>query len=291
MTLNEILITIFHAVINSQRFHVIINSCDITLTATAAYGGTVSGDGEKTLQFGKNDFHITVNSENGESSKIYTVSVIRMQEEYWMELTNSETIYGAGFTYDVQNVEGHQLTYSLFTGNYTGNIHLQFNLDGKDGTVATSKVIENAQANSTYQIKITVFNLKSCYLDITNQFGTTVRHYLYYDFVASAQTGENYPIQNSISIIGIPTSIDDISVSYLGSASIGSHDKKKIAIYPNPVVDFITITGLQNNEKLDFYTVDGQLLFTYKATNENRIYYSQSYADRYVFRKDKQWRY
>jgi len=240
----------------------------ITLTATAAYGGTFSGVGEKTLQFGKNDFPVTVYSENGKSNKIYTVSVIRMQEEFWMELTNSETIYGAGFIYNVQNVAAHQLTYKLFTGNYTGNIQLQFNLDGKDGAVAKSKVIENAQVNSVYQIKITFSNLKSCYLDVTNQFGTTVRHYLYYDFIASAKTGGNYPVKNLLKIIGIPTLIDDISVSYAGSMGINSIDKKAIVIYPNPATDFITISGLQNNEKLDFYTVDGQLLFTHKTTKE-----------------------
>ena len=245
----------------------------ITLTATAAYGGTVSGVGEKTLQFGKNDFPVTVHSENGETNKIYTVSVIRRSEEYWMDLTNSETIYGTGVTREKQDVDGHRLTYNLYTGNHTGNIHLQFNLDGKNGNVATSKIIENVQANSVYQIAFTIYSLKDKYIDFDTYipaggYYVYSRNYLYYDFIASDKTGENYPTQNPVKIIGIPTSIDDIKVSYVGFAGINSYGKKTISIYPNPAVDFITISGLQNYETLDFYTVDGQLLFTHKATKE-----------------------
>jgi hypothetical protein len=43
---------------------------------------------------------------------------------------------------------------------------------------------------------------------------------------------------------------------------------KKLHIFSNPASNFVIITGLQSNEKLDFYTVGGQLLFTHKAINE-----------------------
>jgi hypothetical protein len=41
-----------------------------------------------------------------------------------------------------------------------------------------------------------------------------------------------------------------------------------IAIHINPDADFVTVTGLQSNEILYFYSVNGHLLFTHKATSE-----------------------
>ena len=252
----------FYPNINSYDVIVPKNTDKITLTATADAGITISGDGEKMLQTGKNDFQITV-SNGGESEMTYTINVFRMQEEYWIEQTKSKTIYGTGVTYEKQNVAGHQVTYNLHTENYTGNVHFQFVIDKKEeatirewnGAVTISKEIENVQANSIYQIIVTFSNLKSCYLDITNQF-RTVRHYLYYDFVASAQTGENYPVQNPERVIGVPT-LFDINVNAVSSSGIDSHNIKTIAIFPNPAKDYLFIQSESPVEKVEIYNQSG----------------------------------
>jgi hypothetical protein len=41
-----------------------------------------------------------------------------------------------------------------------------------------------------------------------------------------------------------------------------------IGVFPNPASDFVMISGLSINENIDFYTVNGQLLFTRRATEE-----------------------
>ena len=41
-----------------------------------------------------------------------------------------------------------------------------------------------------------------------------------------------------------------------------------ITVSPSPAVDFVTISGLQGNETLNFYNINGQLLITRKADGE-----------------------
>jgi len=49
---------------------------------------------------------------------------------------------------------------------------------------------------------------------------------------------------------------------------ISVKETDKLSIYPNPVADFATISGLQGDETLHFYTISGQLLFPRKATGK-----------------------
>ena len=42
----------------------------------------------------------------------------------------------------------------------------------------------------------------------------------------------------------------------------------RISISPNPATDLITVSGLQSNEALHFYTINGQLLFSHEINNE-----------------------
>ena len=46
--------------------------------------------------------------------------------------------------------------------------------------------------------------------------------------------------------------------------------QSSISIFPNPASDFITVSGLQNNEKLSIYNINGQQLFSGKATGETQ---------------------
>jgi len=46
--------------------------------------------------------------------------------------------------------------------------------------------------------------------------------------------------------------------------------QSSISIFPNPASDFISISGLQNNEKFSIYNINGQQLFSGKATSETQ---------------------
>jgi hypothetical protein len=49
-----------------------------------------------------------------------------------------------------------------------------------------------------------------------------------------------------------------------------SYHKTQYNIYPNPVIDYLTIEGMENNAKIEVYDLSGKLLLT-KQLNENHL--------------------
>lgn len=61
---------------NVSNYNVVTNSSSITISAVAPKSGSVSGTGQKNLNYGNNSFTITSVSEAG-NSKTYTINVVR----------------------------------------------------------------------------------------------------------------------------------------------------------------------------------------------------------------------
>lgn len=53
------------------------------------------------------------------------------------------------------------------------------------------------------------------------------------------------------------------------STQIPTHDK--IAVYPNPVTDYLNISGIEGNSKVEIYTITGQLVLAEDFENATRI--------------------
>ncbi|MDR1562587.1 MAG: cadherin-like beta sandwich domain-containing protein [Dysgonamonadaceae bacterium] len=122
---------------DSYKITVPLSVENITLTAIAAYGGTVEGDGFKELLVGINHFEIIVTSANGDQEKTYPVKVVRLSQDMIIELLSARNETGDyGFTDPVTGgfmyiEDSRLLRYRLTTGDVSGEVTLQFASDGK----------------------------------------------------------------------------------------------------------------------------------------------------------------
>lgn len=55
------------------------------------------------------------------------------------------------------------------------------------------------------------------------------------------------------------------------SLSIQNPIENKVAVYPNPTTDYIIVTGLEGNSKVEIYTITGQMVQSQNFENEIRI--------------------
>ena len=168
------------------------------------------------------------------------------------------------------------MEYVLTTGNFSGDIPLHFNIEnGKK----TYDAIVSVNANSIYKITL-YFGISYGLNDITVTtlyypgfgvpYNTSMSYRRHLCNVIVSDGGEVSSTEE-INIVG--SSITNISLSdltFIGkSTSVEELSvTPTIAIYPNPAADFVTITGLQGDETLHFYTISGQSLFSHKATGE-----------------------
>jgi uncharacterized repeat protein (TIGR02543 family) len=262
----------------------------IVLTAIPIDGATVSGDGQKYLNTGLNTFEITTTSEKRES--VYTIHITRTTNDYWLELIRSTEIKTgsilATYTTYVDNVttevttpviDQYKLEYELSTGNFSGTLPLHFDIDIESGQ-NTYNTIVSVNANSIY--KMTLY-LNMYYLMGSRTISFTT-HFDIYGRPSYTTLDYNYYLHNMIaSDDNDVLSTDEINITGDGIKNISLSDftfignstsveelsvTPTIAIYPNPAADFITITGLQGDETLHFYTINGQLLFSHKATGK-----------------------
>lgn len=90
-----------------------------------------------------------------------------------------------------------------------------------------------------------------------NNFGTWVEN--------TAETGGacggNLTAANS-------TMTGDVHSSFLGTSNLF---KSKIQIFPNPVSDFISISGVENPDKIEIYNVAGQLIKSEEFTDKTNV--------------------
>jgi len=271
---------------------------NIVLTATPMdNNATVSGDGQKALVTGENSFNIMVTTSSG--GNIYTIIVTRTVSDYSLSnytltLVNSiEVASGAhsityqdfvtGSNKSVSVIDEYVLNYELTTGNFSGNVPLHFDIGNGQATYDTTVSVD---ANSVYTVSLLLNLLSPSQGDIVIQtnvdaYGHPTSTTMSYNRqlcdvtvsdgnVELATTEINWVVYSSRNNYD-----NDIRSILVGSSLIGSFTSIKespavqnIIVFPSPTTDFITISGLQGNETLRFYNINGQLVLTRKASGE-----------------------
>ncbi len=124
----------------------VLNSVDkIKITAIPeSEKSTVTGDGEKTLKVGKNEFEVVVTAEN-ESKKTYVVVVTRLDKDSELFI-KSLTIEGVKLEFNPDVLE-----YSIFIENQTS---LNFKYELVNGVTAVIEGNDNLQNGSVILLKL-----------------------------------------------------------------------------------------------------------------------------------------
>jgi hypothetical protein len=225
---------------------------NITLTATPAYGGTVSGNGQKSLNIGENDFSLSVTSADGKQQITYTVKVIRLEVDIVLELISAAnetgnyyfTDYGGNRLYipDRRN-----LTYRLLTGNTSGNVPLHFAAGGK--TLEREVIL---QANHIYEMDVRVWISKDDMSCITHfdVFGRPSYSEIEYSnrttaTVTISNNGQTL-ISSETALLGPPESIEFRSIEAKGTTSIA-----EVSVETARPVGYYSITGQKLNREPD----------------------------------------
>lgn len=259
---------------------------NITLTATPVEGCSVSGDGRKTLETGPNSFEIIVT--DTESSTIYTVSVIRVNSDFLLQSINCAEVATGSLTttyYDlvtkknetVSLIDQYEVEYELSTGNISGNLTLHFDMENEQKTI---DVVANVAPNSIYRFTLYVaINYiigdisTTTHFDNFGQPSSTILNYRRHLCNIVASEGNEVLSTTEINRVGSTTKSISISdITFVGNGNFSSIQdlsiSPSISVFPNPANDFIQISGLQGNETLYIYTVNGQLLLSRKANLE-----------------------
>jgi hypothetical protein len=250
-----------------------------TLTAAALYGGTVSGDGQKTLNIGENTFEITVTSSDGTQQNIYTVRIIRQDFDFVIKEIESVRQTGDFYFTDYLGAKMFiqdkvQVKYELTTGNLD-NLSLRFTAGNK---------------TQDKDISLSPYTIYEMYVRVwIDKTGTSsVTHFVngkpsYSEIVYPNRTTETMAISlNSqpplhavvMEFLGPPERVEYLEVKKIGTIEPGTSipetaaGKNAVYLSVNSANDYLTIFGLQGNETLRFYSINGTLLLGGKATGE-----------------------
>lgn len=223
---------------------------NITLTATPAYGGTVSGDGQKVLNSGENNFSLVVTSADGTQQKTYTVKVIRLEVDIVLELISGVNETGNFYFTDALGSrlyiqDRRNLTYRLQTGNTSGSIPLNFAVGDKMLDKAVTLL-----PNYIYEMKVRIWVSKngmycSTHMDAYGRPSWS-------EIVCPNSTTSTVIISNNgqtlfssaTALLGPPESIEFLGLEAKGASSITEASVE--SAYP---VGYYSITGQQLNSE------------------------------------------
>jgi len=286
-----IFLPVFSPYIHTYQMTVPQSIDNIVLTATAMNDeATVSGDGKKTLNTGENTFEITVNSPLG--SSVYTLIITRLSVENllrfisYKEVTTGaiqatfyDYVTGSDKTFSV--IDQYQLEYELITDNFSGNLPLHFDIG--NGQETYNQTV-NVNALSIYKITLYLNLLPPQLGDISyttyfDNYGrpsyTTIDYKYQLCDVVVSDDNEELTTTEINRVVYKTSRTNDIRSISVTSSLIGNFTSIKelpavqnINVFPNPAVDFVTVSGLQGNETLYIYNINGQLLITRKAAGE-----------------------
>jgi hypothetical protein len=249
----------------------------ITLTATPMFGGTASGDGEKTLNIGENIFEITATALDG-TPRTYTVSVLRLEVDIFLNLTSALRQTGIWGIYDHLGIfnpieDQTILKYRLITGNISGDVLLHF--------AAGSRTLDRNVTllpNAIYDMYVRLWIDKTG-ITLTTHFDAYGRP-SYSEMIYPNQTTETMTVSTgnislhtfSINVLGPTESIEFYDISLQGTmtpiADV-SYDASKQSVHAS--AGRLTIAGLQGNETLRIYSISGNQLLSDKAIGETTV--------------------
>jgi hypothetical protein len=232
---------------------------------------TVSGDGEKALNSGKNTFETTVTSSDGKTRN-YTINVYRLwqPENYLLEwnshtdkYTQAEITYSGGkLTTDI--ITGRYLYYTLQTGNFSGNLPLHFDL----GNAVTCEHTVAVQPNSLYKITLDVSINSKNSLSVTTPYdaygnpGKPYVEYSYRPWTVTALEGDVIILFTETTIPGTVTAATVSEVTLEGNSNgILPVEKASLRIYPNPVSESFRIEGITVPMQITVTDINGRSVF------------------------------
>jgi hypothetical protein len=274
------LLPAFNPAVQDYRVIVPQSVSSLTLKATPAGDADISGDGQKTLTTGENQFKITVSRPEG-LQRDYTVTVYRMAQDYTIELT-SATAYSTQSKYLTDPVSSgkvypsdrHKLQYVLTTGTVTGDIPLRFDLGSG---ISLDRVVTVAPY-SMYEIMLEIeirLNYGDCSLithyvngrpswseiDYPNQTTGTI----------SISGNSGLLLVSEISLLSVPLQISFDSFLQIQGSAISTPEIPRITLYPNPVSESFRIEGLTASTQITVTDISGKTLLQQTVQGEENI--------------------
>lgn len=201
----------------------------------------------------------------------------------YVEPITNVTFAGINNTTDAESDEGHEIfldqvaqvtpgeTYPITVkgtteGDYFNKIHVYVDWN-QNGTFDESEIysIENRLNNSTGVDDVSVTTNITVPADaVAGETRLRVKKEFVYN---SNLTGNNNPCADT-STFG---QAEDYTVN-VGSLSISDTSKSIIRAYPNPVVDYLTITSMKNTKSVKVVDITGRVVIhSTKAVKENKI--------------------
>ena len=252
----------------------------INLIATAFGEASISGDGQKTPATGENNFEIVVTSKDGSNRNTYTITIIRRETDYTLDFIDATPRIGI-YSYNLGNIQGtieivdeYKIKYQLTTGQYSGNLPLNFDLllNGRQRT-ATATIPVNA--NSIYEF-ILYAQLNTDDITFTTHMDAygrpsyvTINNYNFHPCNITA-SDDNYAFYTTV--IDIPLSIKNVSIidiAYKGEGSFLSIPESALQatakVYPTITSGIIYIDN-PSGETVQIYSISGDLLLTSLAS-------------------------
>ena len=255
----------------------------INLIATPSGSASVSGDGQKALSVGENNFEIVVTSKDGNYRNTYTVKVIRREMDYVFDFINAtshtfpvsyyDVVQGRSVTVNI--IDGYKLKYRLTTGRYSGNLPLNFDLslNGSQKTFNTSIPVNS---NSVYEFVFDIELKNDNPVSVTTHYNgygqpshTTINNYGFHPCNLIVSDG-SYTLHTAN--IDMPWTLENVSVTdvvYVGKGSLSSiqeaESQTTAKVYPTVTSGIIHIDN-PADETVEVYGTSGSLLLTTSAS-------------------------
>jgi hypothetical protein len=262
---------------------------NIVLTATPIAGATVSGDGEKALNIGKNTFEIMVDSPTL-GSFVYMVTVTRTTSDVVLQYINASewasgntTVTNSGSKFSL--IDRYEFNYKLTTGNFSGDLPLHFDLRNR---LKSYDITISVDAYSIYNL--TLFLSGITYANYGDLLFTTI-----YSGGKPLYTTMSY-LRHAGNVI-VSTGSDILStteINFVGSGILNAllYDPVLIGTYttienmsaasaatvfPNPATDHITIQGATGSI-VTVSDLSGRIVYKQAMTGESETITVSSWA-------------
>ena len=191
--------------------------------------------------------------------------VFEAKEEYMYDVNGNETMFAeydwdsdANMWVGSSNKEEHQ-----YDANNNEIMHISYHWDSNSNDWVESYKYEY-QYNTNNNI---IVDIEYEWNSDSNDWVENNKGELQYDDYGNLVYVKNYCLPYGINTLVLcKTTQYYYSPSFTGIDAI--NDPISIKAYPNPSTDYITVSGLQNNETIRLYNLNGQLLLTRKATGE-----------------------
>jgi hypothetical protein len=256
----------------SYSLHVPRSLSSINIIATPFGEATVSGDGQKTLAMGENNFEIIVTSKDGSNQNTYTVTIIRRETDYILDVIDAIPRIGV-YSYDLGNIQGtieiideYRIKYQLTTGWHSGSslpLSFDLSLNGMQRTVSTTIPIA---ANSIYEftlyIRLNTNNIRfTTHMDGYGRPSYVTFEYDFHPCSIVASDGSSPFHTTTINMPWTITNVSIIDIVYKGegnltSTNLLSENKAKVYSLGGDIV----IENAETGSLASVYSLTGQLL-------------------------------